>query len=331
MNISKRVKAFVELGQKISDYSNGNVQELFSRAYNENNWFTEENLIKAFNGIAEYLDEKKLSKWLENYTFKNSEPKKVGVIMAGNIPMVGFHDFLSVLISGNELMMKPSSQDKVLMEFVIGILTEIEPEFKKRIHIVERLNEADAFIGTGSDNSAKYFRYYFGKKPNIIRQNRTAVAILKGTETDQELKALGADIFTYYGLGCRNVSKLFVPKGYDFVKLLDAQSDYSYVGDHHKYRNNYDYNKSIYLVNSEPHLDTGFSLLRESDEMVSPISVLYYQQYEDQAGLDKVLSENDDKIQCIVGQDFIPFGNAQKPEIWDYADGVDTMEFLAEL
>jgi hypothetical protein len=227
--------------------------------------------------------------------------------------------------------MKPSSQDNALMNFVVKKLIEIEPEFKTKIEIVERLNDADAFIGTGSDNSAKYFKYYFGKKPHIIRQNRSSIAILNGKETEQELNILGEDIFTYYGLGCRNVSKLLVPKNYDFIPLLDALKSQEAVGDHHKYRNNYDYNKSIYLVNSEPHLDTGFLLVRESSDAVSPISVLYYQQYASETELNSLLKVNQEKIQCIVGHNYIPFGKAQMPELWDYADGVDTMDFLTNL
>lgn len=331
MNLSQRIKAFVKLGQRISNISVEDKQELFSRVYNENNWFTEENIIKSLNGICSYLDKENLEKWLEKYELISLDSKKVGVIMAGNIPLVGFHDLLSILISGHNLMMKPSSQDNALMSFIVKTLMEIEPGFENKIKTVERLNEADAFIGTGSDNSAKYFRFYFGKKPHIIRQNRSSIAVLNGKETEQELNILGEDIFTYYGLGCRNVSKLLVPKGYDFIPLLDALKSYESVADHHKYHNNYDYNKSIYLVNSEPHLDTGFLLVRESSDAVSPISVLFYQQYATEPELNDLLMANQEKTQCIVGHNYIPFGKAQKPELWDYADGVDTMAFLTKL
>ena len=331
MVLSKRVDAFVKLGHELSNISSEKMESLFARAFNENNWFTPENITKSLEGIGGFSDEKNLNSWVSKYDFKEDAPKNVGVIMAGNIPLVGFHDLLSVLISGHHIMMKPSSQDKVLMSFVINTLLEIEPAFEKAIQIVERLNEADAFIGTGSDNSAKYFKQYFGKKPHIIRQNRTSIGVISGTETKEELEAFGEDIFTYYGLGCRNVSKVFVPKGYDFIPLLDAQAKHEAVGDHHKYRNNYDYNKSIYLVNREKHLDTGYLLIRESDEMVSPISVLYYQQYETEVELKQLLASNNDKIQCIVGQNYIPLGKAQQPELWDYADGVDTVAFLSQL
>lgn len=331
MNLSQRIEAFIKLGQKLSNLSDDKKQTLFSSVYNENNWFTEENITKSLNGICSYLNKVNIEKWLEKYDLKDRNSKNVGVIMAGNIPLVGFHDLLSILISGHNTMIKPSSQDNVLMSFVINSLYEIEPEFKAKIKVVERLNDADAFIGTGSDNSAKYFKYYFGKKPHIIRQNRSSIAVLTGKETSQEMNILGEDIFTYYGLGCRNVSKLFVPKGYDFIPLLDGLESYKSVGDHHKYRNNYDYNKSIYLVNSEPHLDTGYLLLRESEEAVSPISVLFYQQYKDEAELNHILKSNQSKTQCIVGQNHIPFGKAQQPELWDYADGVDTLDFLTSL
>ena len=187
--------------------------------------------------------------------------------MAGNIPMVGFHDLLCVLLSGHNASIKPSSQDSFLIDFIINELVAIDPSFKERITKVERLNDADAFIATGSDNSARYFKYYFGKKPHVIRQNRTSVAVLTGDESPEQLNALGKDIFTYYGLGCRNVSKVFVPKSYDFKILLDRLMDYEETGDHHKYRNNYDYNKSVYLVNKEEHLDTGFLLVKESTDL----------------------------------------------------------------
>lgn len=330
MNLSKRVGAFVKLGHILSVFDE-NMETLFYKAYNENNWFTQENIIKAFHGLGIYLNEENLNQWISKYDFHVSSPKNIGVIMAGNIPLAGFHDLLSILISNHHLVMKSSSQDNVLMDFVIKNLKIIEPEFEKKIKVVEWLNDVDAFIGTGSDNSAKYFRYYFGKKPHIIRQNRTSVAVITGGESEQELNDLGKDIFTYYGLGCRNVSKILVPENYDFIPLLDAQKNYESVGNHNKYRNNYNYNKSIYLVNSEPHLDTGFLLVRESKNMISPISVLFHQSYENEDELAQLLSDNSEKIQCVIGQNYIPFGKTQQPELWDYADGIDTLNFLVGL
>jgi hypothetical protein len=259
---------------------------------------------------------------------------KVGLVMAGNIPLVGFHDLLSVLISGHIAHVKFSSQDSFLMQFMINEIKSISEEMSKHIVLVERMNDADAIIATGSDNSARYFKHYFASKPHIIRQNRTAIAVLNGEETKEELKAFGDDYFQYFGLGCRNVSKVYVPKGYELPRLIDALLGYEKVLDHHKYRNNYDYNKSIYLVNKESHLDSGFFMMRESEELVSPISVLFYEYYSSPAELDLVLATNSEKIQCVVSanawyEGSLPLGKAQNPELWDYADGVDTLEFLS--
>lgn len=326
-----RIVPFVKLGKQINKIVEDADDSFFSAIQNENNWFTKESVVYALRGIASFLNEASLQKWASDYKLINKSDKRVGVIMAGNIPLVGLHDFMCVLLSGHGIMVKPSHQDNLLMKMIIKNLIEIEPAFANKIEIVERLNDADAFIGTGSDNSARYFKYYFGKKPNIIRQNRTSVGVITGKESEDDIQQLGKDVFTYYGLGCRNVSKVFVPKDYSFQFMLDSLQSFEEAGDHHKYRNNYDYNKSIYLVNREPHLDTGFLLVKESEELVSPISVLFYQQYENEKQLQCLLSENESKIQCIVGRDYIPFGKAQQPEVDDYADGIDTMEFLCGL
>ncbi|MFY0652338.1 MAG: acyl-CoA reductase [Cyclobacteriaceae bacterium] len=326
-----RIVPFVRLGERIKSLIQDEDSQIFQACENENNWFTKENVIFALTGLLNYLKEESLSKWLNKYNIKNKMSKRVGVVMAGNIPMVGFHDLLTVLLSGHHIMVKMSSQDSVLIKYVIDTLIDIDPSFRDKISIVDRLNEADAFIGTGSDNSARYFKYYFGSKPHIIRKNRTAVAVLTGKETAEDIKTLGWDIFRYYGLGCRNVSKLLVPEDYDFQFFLDSLAEYDFIGDHHKYRNNYDYNKSIYLVNGEPHLDSGFLLLKESSDIVSPISVLFYEKYVDSGQLSVYLRENKEKIQCVVGDGYIPFGRAQQPGVEDYADGVDTMEFLCQL
>ena len=269
-------------------------------------------------------------------SFESSQPKKIGLILAGNIPLVGLHDLLSVLISGHIAAIKLSSQDSVLIRFVINELKSIENQFEEQIQIVEQLKDAEAVIATGSDNTARYFKYYFGQKLHIIRQNRTSIAILRGNESSKELKALGTDIFSYYGLGCRNVSKVFIPKGYDLKQLVDGLMSYEDIIDHHKFRNNYDYNKSIYLVNGEPHLDSGFFLMRETEDLVSPISVLYYEHFDSEAQLALKLSTIKDKIQCMVSKgsryaNTLVLGTAQKPELWDYADGVDTLEFLKSI
>lgn len=333
MLLIDRIKSLEKLGVRMKNLSEGEMEELCLRAKNENAWFEDESVRLAISGIGLFLDVSTLEQWLSSYELDNIEMKKIGVIAAGNIPLVGFHDLMCVLLSGHHLLIKMSSKDGALMGFVLDELVKIEPAFANRITRVERLNEADAFIATGSDNSARYFEYYFKDKPSVIRKNRTSVAVLTGQETAEDFVNLGRDIFQYYGLGCRNVSKVLVPKDYNFSPLLDALKPYEPVIHHHKYRNNYDYNKSIYLVNSEPFLDTEYLMLRESSELVSPISVLYYQQYANDDELNSYLKDNAEKIQCVVGngQGRIPFGQAQQPSVSDYADGVDTMAFLAGL
>lgn len=337
MNLSQRTAAFIELGNRIQQLDEETKEELFWRSQNGNNWFTEDSVSSAFKGLVSMLQEEKLRSWIGNYEIKEElEPKSVGILMAGNIPMVGFHDLMTVLISGNKACIKLSSSDSILMNWVFDQLIDIEPEFKSFISVEEMLKEKDAYIATGSDNSARYFNYYFGKYPSVIRQNRTSIAILSGEESTEDLKNLGEDIFKYFGLGCRNVSKVFVKSKDQIKELLDALEGYSSIADHHKYHNNYEYNKSIFLVNNEAHLDNGFLLVKESTELVSPISVLYFETYDSKNDLLKKLDLIKDKIQCIVADSTywgggVSFGNAQQPEPWDYADNVDTMEFLIGL
>lgn len=256
--------------------------------------------------------------------------------MAGNIPGVGFHDLMCVLISGNIAVVKLSSSDSFFSKWLIDRLVQVAPEFENYIQIEEMLKGMDAYIATGSDNSARYFNYYFGKYPSIIRANRTSVAILTGDESEAELDKLGWDIFLYFGLGCRNVSKIFVKNINQLQHFLDVMEKYNWVANNHKYLNNYEYNKSIYLVNRELHLDNGFLLMKESKELVSPIGVLFYEIYQSQAELSELLQANESKIQCVVGDPqkyhgAIKFGEAQYPKPWDYADKVDTMKFLLAL
>ncbi|MFC3414998.1 acyl-CoA reductase [Algoriphagus hitonicola] len=337
MTVETRIQAFIQLGELIRNLTAKQKELLFSQAENRNNWFTQTNCEDAMEGIAFLLKEEKLRTWLAAYPLvENIAPKKVGVLMAGNIPLVGFHDLMTVLISGHYAHVKLSSSDEVLMKWVITRLIEIQPEFDKRIEISEMLKAKDAYIATGSDNSARYFSYYFGKYPAIIRQNRTSVGIFDGSESEDELRNFGKDVFQYFGLGCRNVSKIFVKDEDQLIRLLDSLEVYQDMANHHKYHNNYDYNKSIYLVNGEPHLDNGFLILKQSSELVSPISVLYYSFYENLDSLKNQLDTHQDKIQCIVANPqvwsgAVPFGAAQRPEVWDYADGVDTMAFLAGL
>lgn len=334
MDLETRVKAIAELGNWFANQDATEFETLCQTAVNQNNWFTNESIKKSFSAWAETLQPDKLNQWTAPYTFKE-QGLQIGLVLAGNIPLVGLHDVLSVIISGNIACIKYSSQDSILMKAVLNALVNIKSQFKSQIQEVERLNDVDAVIATGSDNSARYFKHYFASKPHIIRQNRVSIGIINGEESTADFEALGEDIFTYFSLGCRNVSKVFVPKGFELPKLIGAMDKFSPTLDHHKYRNNYDYNKSIYLVNSEPHLDSGFFMMRESKELVSPISVVFYETYESEAELSLKLSAELDKIQCMVSkgawyEGSLPFGTAQCPELWDYADGVDTLEFLSE-
>ncbi len=335
----RRINAFIRLGQFIGDPANEEtIAEWVAAAKSRNNWFTPANVRLSLSAIAEqYLSEEKLKSWAENYP-EPAQSRKIGVVMAGNIPAVGFHDALCVLVSGHILWAKTSSDDPLLIRALLGKLVEIEPEFGEYIQFVERLNDSDAYIATGSNNTARYFHYYFAKKPNIIRKNRTSVAALTGKETREELRALATDILQYFGLGCRNVSTIFVPHGYDFTGFYQAIEEMAddYVN-HHKYFNNYEYNKSIYLVNRIAHSDNGFLLATESTALVSPISVLHYQHYDSVEELKTTLQASEDSIQCIVAgpglhlPEALPFGGAQAPGLSDYADGIDTMEFLATI
>jgi hypothetical protein len=325
MKLSERIDAFTELGRRVHSIEEGDKNSLYRRAADYNAWFTPQQCELAMKGISKFLVKEQLEQWVKPYDLSPEKPRKVGVVMAGNIPMVGFHDMLAVLISGNFLAAKLSSQDTVLMQYLAGQLFDIQPEFKKYLAFAERLNDAEMVIATGSDNTARYFEYYFRDRPHIIRKNRSSCAILRGDETPEQLIALGKDVFSYYGLGCRNVSKLFVPGGYDFSQLLALWDAYKGVYDHHKYANNYDYNKSIMLLNGAPFLDNGFVLLTENSSLVSPISVVYFE-----TGSPDLSS---DKIQCIATstgwlEGSVPFGKTQEPELWDYADRVDTLKFL---
>jgi len=341
MKLEERKVIFCQLGERLSaKIGTEEVDNLIRRVKNKNAWFTEDNILMSLNEIIRnFLNKEKLDSFLEQYNeelFKIDSPKKIGIVAAGNIPLVGFHDLLTVILSGNIALFKPSSTDEVLMNYVIEELISIDPAMSAFVEVVERLNAADAFIATGSNNSSRYFEYYFSSKPSIIRSNRTSIAVLDGNEDRIQLGNLGNDIFCYFGLGCRNVSKLFVPKGYTFDKFYESIEYWNTIRMHHKYNNNYDYNKSIYLVNMAQHLDNGFLLLREDQGLSSPISVLYYQQYESPAELNTYLEEHKDQLQAIVSENVkienaVGFGKSQSPELGQFADNVDTMAFLLNL
>lgn len=331
MDLNSRVEAFVSLGQQLSQVTVETEEEVFAAVRSNNAWFNVESVMLALDGIVRILQEDELRKFTDKYVINNDSKKSVGIVMAGNLPAVGFHDLFMVLLSGNTALVKLSSEDKFLLPFIVQYLPE---ELKSKVSFIDKieLDTVDAIIATGSNNTSRYFETYFASKPNIIRKNRTSCAVLNGEETVDDFKNLGKDIFAFYGKGCRNVSKLFVPAGYSFQTMLDTFTEhYSEVIHSSKYSNNYDYYKSIFLVNREDHLDTGFLILKENKAFGAPLSVVYYEEYDNKGELNKLLDSNKDQIQCIVGSQFIDFGDAQCPAIDDFADSVDTMSFLLDL
>ena len=332
------IDVFSTLGAQLS-YPDDQLNAIINDEYHYNAWFTPQNVDQAVKAIGKMLNKKDLTQWLDKYEIDYEKPiKQVGLILAGNIPLVGFHDVLSVLITGNHALIKASTQDARLIKYVLGMLVKIEPEFQSRYSFVERLENFDAVIATGSNNSSRYFDFYFSKVPNIIRKNRNSVALLTGSETTEQLYKLGHDIFDYFGLGCRNVSKLLVPEDYDFTPFFEAIQSHENIINHHKYNNNYDYNKSIYLVNRNKHLDNGFLLVKEDERIVSPLAVVFWEQYKDIRSAEAFLESESENIQCIVtkanvkaANQVVGFGESQQPALWDYADGVDTMDFLTKL
>ena len=354
MDLEKRIKAFSSLGDLMHNYISNKsypaqsweanfikiLDETTKNAINTNSWFIEESVKYAIQAIAINLNENKIRQWVYQYPLSSFIPDKIntiGVVMAGNIPLVGFFDLFYVLMSGNKLNAKLSSQDKYLLPILASALIHIESSFDKLINFTEtQLKDINAIIATGSDNTSRYFEYYFSKYPNIIRKNRNSIAILTGEEPLDELKLLSDDIFMYYGFGCRNVSKIFIPENYDLKKLFIAIEDRKEIANHHKYFNNYEYNKAIYLINNTPHLDNGFFLLKEDVSSHSPVATLYYEYYHDKQTLKLKLNEGKDKIQCIISNYFkienaIKMGKSQFPELNDYADGIDVIKFASTI
>ncbi len=349
--LNKRILAFTQLGHFLSQFTTTGIEkkeailqnDLFfdafkmqvERAEEFNGWFTKKNVLFACEGWSKQLNEDDLTNFTDAYNFSNAN-KTVAVIMAGNIPLVGFHDFLSVLLSGCSVLIKQSSNDTHLLPVLAKYLEAIEPSLKgKIIFNPGKLENFDAVIATGSNNTARYFDYYFGKYPSIIRQNRNSVALLTGNETEKDLNNLADDIFRYFGLGCRSVSKLFVPKGYNFDAFFNAMFSYKDIISSAKYANNYDYNKAVYLMSLFDLLENGFLMLKEDESYASPISSVFYEYYENETQLKQKLKGDTDKIQCIVAKNIISneisFGDTQKPKLTDFADGVDTLKFLENL
>lgn len=296
-----------------------------------NPWFTPGFIELAAKNIAEqFLKKEKLTNWTSSFSIKKVQPKRVGIVMAGNIPLVGFHDLLSVFISGHKAAIKPSSKDEILINQLVKKLKEMNSEINQLISFEAMLKSCDAYIATGSNNSARYFEYYFSKYPSIIRRNRTSVAILDGSETNEDLEKLADDVHLYFGMGCRNVTKIFVPKDYDFVKLLDVFKKYQYFKDHHKYKNNYDYNLALHILNGKFYMTNESIILFENSSLFSPISQLNYEFYSDKNSVIQKLRISDE-LQCVVGHGHIPFGQAQNPSLTDYADDINTLNFLTNL
>ena len=352
MQLQERINAFVKLGDFLRQFSNEVTQKVDNVEHNDlffegfkhqlklakehNGWFTEENIKFALKSWSDALNLSNLNTWLGQYAVNNISPKQVAIIMAGNIPLVGFHDFLSVLISGHCVLVKQSSNDKHLLPYLTKYLEHIEPQFKGKIKFTEeKLENFDAVIATGSNNTARYFEYYFKNKPSIIRNNRNSIAVLTGNETTAELKNLSEDVFRYYGLGCRNVSKLFVPKGYKFDAFFEAIYHWHPIVEKAKYANNYDYNKAVYLMSEFDMLENGFFMIKEDKSYASPIATLFYEHYENFSELKETLKAKKEQIQCIVSSGFIKneiaFGATQKPQLWDYADDVDSIKFLSSI
>ena len=350
MEPGQRLKAFVHLGAVAGTLADNDewqgfasgvepteferFQNLMLQVERQNPWFTQSNIRSSLRGIAHMCQPENLKTWLSSYSIPNmTQPKTIALILAGNIPLVGFHDFMCVLLSGNRALVKLSGQDTVLLPALAEILFRIEPGFMPLVQFSRegKLPAFDAVIATGSNNTARYFDHYFGKYPHIIRKNRSSVALLDGSETEKELHDLGQDIFLYFGLGCRNVSKLYLPQDFDPDRLFGALLEFSQVSTHNKYINNYDYHKALWLLNSEQLLDNGFLLLKPDQRLVSPVGSLFYERYESKSAVESMLAANEEVLQCVVGHGHVEFGSAQFPKPWDYADRVDTMAFLLNL
>lgn len=342
MTLEERTGAFVDLGILIHDALSGSPATASSKRLGElitlqrlhNKWFTPVNVRMALEAVGKMLVREKMDQWLSSYTIPeiNHTPVTVALVMAGNVPLVGFHDLMAVLVTGNRALVKTSSKDPELIREISGILTGLNTGFSDLIGFTDGyLKDYDAVIATGSDNSARYFEYNFGSNHHLFRKNRTSISIVDSGITPEEISSLGRDIFSYFGLGCRNISKIFIPRDFDLSRLIPVWQGYSHLNDHPSWKNNYIYNRAIFMVNGEQFTDGGFFLLKEDKKLVSPPSVVYYQHYDRAVDIEKIVSLHSGKIQCITGKGYIAFGDAQQPDPWDYADNVDTIKFLLSL
>ena len=345
MNLNNRITLFVKLGRFFSDYINNNLESLeknkFDKAINEsilhNSFFSKKNILKSLLSWSNVLTKKSIDDFLSNYLIKNKKrEKKIAIIMAGNIPLVGFHDFFCVIISGNFAVIKLSSKDSHLFKFILSFLVKENPDFDTKFDVVEsKLQIFDAVIATGNNISANQFELYFKKYPKIIRRNRHSIAILNGNETKKEIELLANDIFYYYGLGCRNVSKIFIPNNYNLDILFKSFVLWNEVINKNSYANNYNYYRAIYLLNKEVFFDNGFVLLKESEKIGSPVGTIYFEYYKSDNQIKEMIKKNNEKIQCIVSNNNYPktikFGETQMPNLNDFADDIDTFNFLLKL
>lgn len=344
--LKARIDEWVKIGETLqriitTDFDSLTIEEQevltqINRAVHHNGWFEKSQVVASFEEWIEALSRNSLEHWIGQYpaeTFESPSPKRVGIVMAGNIPMVGLHDLLSVVLTGNIAVVKLSSDDDKLIPAIL----QFSPALMEQIIWAERLDSIDAVIATGSDNTARYFEHYFGKYPNVIRKNRKSAAVLLGDETDAELEELGKDVFQYYGMGCRSVSKLYIPQEFDVQRIFGAWMPYQDVVQNNKYGNNYDYHRAIMLLDRKPFLENGFVVLREHDALSSPVGTVHYERYDSLEKLHDQLREQRDSIQCLVSKEqwndlpVVPLGNSQCPKLWDYADGVDTIAFLSSI
>jgi hypothetical protein len=348
MNLSQRINSLVQLGKVMTAVGNEQAWTTFELGITEeefetllyktkvvkshNGWFTHKEVLFAFKSWGEALTKDNLENWLSQYSIKKDVNKSVAIIMAGNIPMVGLHDLISVYILGGKVKAKLSSDDNLLIPALVKVLALFDIDVEKKIEFIPfKLEGFEAVIATGSNNTARYFETYFGKYPNIIRKNRTSVAVLTGEESKEELENLANDVFTYYGLGCRNVTKLFLPKGYDLDLIFGAFFGHEYVTTNNKYANNYDYHKAVYLMEQHEMIENGFLLMKEDESLHSPIGMLFYEFYDAKENINQYLKEKEQEIQCVVAQGETPFGHSQQPKLWDYADNIDVIDFLLKL
>ena len=347
ITISQRIDTFTKLGKLFSDISRQNKDSVYKKwvtifdkkikeAYQYNNWFTKENCLLSFKNWSKELTTIKLSKWTDNYNLKDCSNNTIAIIMAGNIPLVGFHDFICANILNYKCLIKMSSDDKILLPIIVDFLEFISPGFKNNIEFINKpLKNFEGVIATGSNSSFKHFEYYFKRYPKLLRKNRHSIAVLNGNESKENLIDLGNDIFNYFGMGCRSVSKIFVPKNYSFDLLFESLFEFKDIIKHNRYANNYDYNKAIYLMSEQKFIENGFLILKKENKLGSPIACLFYETYNSIKEIEKYIKINSDSLQCIVANytlyNSIPFGSSQNPKIDDYADNIDTLNFLLKI